>query len=168
MVPIKGDGNCFYRALSYQLFGTEDKHLMVRTILYRTENLNKKAFEPHLTNGVSLDEHLRALVSPPSWATQVELAAAASVLGVPLYYLEEKEIYEWNVVKPLSDKQQRPIVKAPEFPVLDEDTTLLRPAHFELFYQSNSHYDAIVDECSNKVCATPPPLSTSSSYLCIE
>ncbi len=163
-MPIKPDGNCFFRALSYQLFGTEDEHITIRTTLYRTEALNKKIFEHHLMNGASIDEHLQAIASPSSWATQVEVAAAASIFQVPVYYCkEENNLYKWNVVNPLTDKQQKPIVKCPKLPVLDENITLLKPTHFELFHFQNSHYDAIVSATTGTVCATPPPLSTSSS-----
>lgn len=163
MVSIKPDGNCFFRALSYQLFGTENEHVTIRTTLYRAEVLNKKIFEHHLMNGLSIDQHLQALASPHSWATQVEVAAAASVFQIPVYYCkEENGLYRWNVVKPLTDKQQRPIVKCPILPELDEDITLMKPTHFELLYFPNSHYDAIVSATTGGVCATPPLLSFSS------
>ena len=36
-----GDGNCLFRSLSYQLVGTEDEHISVRTLAARFENLNQ-------------------------------------------------------------------------------------------------------------------------------
>ena len=165
---MKPDGNCFFRALSYQLFGTEDQHIIVRTMLYRTVALNKTIFEPHHMNETSIEDHLKAMASN-AWATQVEVAAAASAFNVPVYYYKvENDQHEWNVMKPLTDKQQRPTVKCPPLPLMDEDITLLKPTHFELLYFHNSHYDAIVSVSTGQVCATPPPLCTSSSYIILE
>ena len=112
-----------------------------------------------------MEQHLTTLASPNSWATQVEVAAAASLFRIPVYYCsrEENGQYKWNVVKPLTDKRQRPIVKCPILPELDEDITMKDPTHFELLYFHNSHYDAIVSAATRGVSTTPPPLSTSSA-----
>ena len=119
-------------------------------------------------NKTSMKDHLKALASN-AWATQVEVAAAASVFNVPIYYCkEENDQHEWNVVKPLTDKQQRPTVKCPPLPLMDENVTLRKPTHFELLYFHNSHYDAIVSVSTGKVCVTPPLLCNSSSYIILE
>ena len=99
-----------------------------------------------------------------SWATQVEVAAAASVFQVPVYYCkQENNKYRWHVVKPLTDKHQQPIVKCPELPTLDDNITLLKPTHFELLYYENSHYDAIVSATTSTAHPTLPTLSKSNS-----
>ena len=125
---IEMDGNCFFRALSYELFGTQDQHLMIRTILYRTINLNQEVFDGLMMNGLSIDQHLKHLNSLNTWATQVEVAAAASVFHIPVYYCIEE--YKWNIVKPLTDRKQQSI-KCPILPELGDDFTLLRPNSFE-------------------------------------
>ena len=161
VIPIEPDGSCFFRAISYQLFGTQDYHVIVRTTLERAEHLNKKIFENLLMDGRSIDEHLKHLAIPHSWATQVEVVAAASVFQVPLYYCEKKNsVYKWNVVKALTDKNQRELVKCPVLPELDDSITLTRPTHFELLY-SNSHYDAIASTTTGTVPTTPPILSST-------
>lgn len=33
MIPIIGDGNCYYRSLSYCITGTEDQHLAIRILI---------------------------------------------------------------------------------------------------------------------------------------
>ena len=43
MHNVKADGNCFFRAISHQIFGNEELHLQVRTkaiqnILFTTED----------------------------------------------------------------------------------------------------------------------------------
>ena len=41
---MKGDGNCFYRAISYQLFGMQEEDYLVLSVISQVENLNKKNF----------------------------------------------------------------------------------------------------------------------------
>ena len=33
-IPIIGDGNCFFRAISYSLYKTQEKHIFLRKLLY--------------------------------------------------------------------------------------------------------------------------------------
>ena len=62
------------------------------------ENLNKDTFSRFLMPGINsetIDDHIRMISSPRTWATQVEVVAAASVFQVPLYYCtQDKNIYK--------------------------------------------------------------------------
>ena len=86
---------------------------MKRTVIYRTVNLNKEVFQGLMMNGLPIAQHLKHLDSQNTWATQIEVAAAASVFQIPVYYCAEENDnhYKWNIVKPLTDKKQQPIVK---------------------------------------------------------
>ena len=53
IVMMVGDGNCFYRGISYQLFGTQEEHPTVQSVVYRMENLNKEIFSTYLIPGVN-------------------------------------------------------------------------------------------------------------------
>ena len=161
------DGNCFFRGISYQLFGTQEEHSMVGSIVYHMENLNKDTFSRFLMPGVNsetINDHIKMMSSPRTWATQVEIVAAASVFQVPLYYCtQDKNVYKWNVVK-LFLNRECPL-KLPAFPQPNDSVTLLMLTHSELFYYDNYHYDAIVSSTTGKVSTTPPALSTSHSDL---
>jgi hypothetical protein len=155
IVTMDADGNCFFRGLSYQLFGTQEEHSMIKTIVYRMENLNKDTFSKFLMPGVNsetIDDHIKMISSPRAWATQVEVVAAATVFEVPLYYCtrDHSDVYKWNVVKPFVTDRECPL-KLPVFPQPNDSTTLLRPTHFELFYYDNCHYDAIVSTTTGEV-----------------
>jgi len=39
---MKQDGNCFYSALSFQLFGTQNEHGSVRLVIYKQNNIPKQ------------------------------------------------------------------------------------------------------------------------------
>ena len=84
------DGNCLFRALSHQLYGTDEHHLFLWTTLVRYENLNCSTFETYLIpsmNEYSIPSHCNKLASPGVWGTQVELVATATLTGKPVYLL---------------------------------------------------------------------------------
>ena len=72
----------------------------------------------------TIDDHIRTISSPQSWATQVKVAAAASVFQVPVYYCSKiKDSYKWNVVKPFFSHQCT--LKLPALPQPDDSITRL-------------------------------------------
>ena len=105
---IKGDGNCLFRALSHQLFGTEDHHLSLRTSLVRYELFNKQHFQGYLIpphDRKDISSHAIYMSAPDMWGTQVELKAAATMFGLPIYFLEKSARgYEWKVIHSLKDR----------------------------------------------------------------
>ncbi|XP_074650602.1 uncharacterized protein LOC141905580 isoform X2 [Tubulanus polymorphus] len=47
---IKGDGSCFFRAISYSICGTEQYHRAIRTEVLKHMRQNSDKFQPHLRN----------------------------------------------------------------------------------------------------------------------
>ena len=84
MIKIKQDGNCFYSALSFQLFGTQDEDLAVRNVAYTMVLLNKRILKPFFipTSKVQTFELCEHNWKPSIWATQVEVVAAATVFEI--------------------------------------------------------------------------------------
>lgn len=72
VVSIKPDGNCFYRAISYQLFGTEEEDSTIRSVISRVERLNKDVFSTFLIPAGNMEEHCMCtcVATPGTWATQ--------------------------------------------------------------------------------------------------
>ena len=162
-VTMKGDGNCFYRAISYQLFGTQEDHL-VRSVISQAENLNIMIFSNYLISGINkptIEEHINIVRLPGVWATQVE---AASVFEVPVYFCSQNKdlpCVNWKVVHPY--KISKHVLRIPEFPDIPEGVTLQKPTYFELLYYDSLHYNAIVSIDTGKVCLDPPqPANTHS------
>ena len=44
IVHVKADGNCFYKSISYELFGTQEEDYTVRSVITRMEKLKQKCF----------------------------------------------------------------------------------------------------------------------------
>lgn len=169
IISMKPDGNCFYRALSYELFGTQEEYDVVHGVVYRTEMYNKPIFATYLIPGhdeATIDDHVKKISVLGTWATQVEVVAAASAFEIPVYFYAKKpgsEYFVWNVVQPFSSTKKA--LKLPVFPEISEHISLQMPTHFELLYYDSLHYDAIVSEDTGKVCVDVPQLSDNHSEL---
>ena len=164
IIKIKRDGNCFYSSLSFQLFGTQNEDNSVRNVTSRMVLLNKNIFSTYFiptTNASTIDQHCQLNWISGTWATLVDVLAAATVFGVPVYFVSHtaKE-FKWNVIYPLKD----PRIRYPDFPDMQE-TTLLKPSHFELLYYENLHYDAIVAADTGRVSLHKPVLTETPNQI---
>ena len=81
---IIGDGNCFFRTISKELFGTEKFHPGLRQILVAFVTHNPSLFQAlDFTN--NFKKHCNKMSRNGIYATQVELQATATFLQLPLY-----------------------------------------------------------------------------------
>ena len=82
-LPIKPDGNCFYRAISFVIFGNEDNHGMVRNVcVYELcENLKlfSNLFNQHPLEG-DLESHILESCKKKTWANQFNIQAVSFFL----------------------------------------------------------------------------------------
>ncbi|EFP12534.1 CRE-DUO-3 protein [Caenorhabditis remanei] len=81
---IDGDGNCFFRAISWFLTGTEGHHKQVRKVLVEYMKNNQSALEKHCT-APSYERHVRDMSKDATWATGCEIAAISKLLNVNIY-----------------------------------------------------------------------------------
>ena len=103
---IKGDGNCFFRAISYYMHNTEKYHNNYRELAYQmclnsreeiknyfwSEKEDELEREQDLENKV--DEYLRELKKDGTWATDYEINKIALCLEANIIcYKEENEKY---------------------------------------------------------------------------
>ena len=100
---IKGDGNCFFRSISYIITGCEEQHEFVR----RTILIHMRAFG-HLLflwlNGRTIDNveeyiQLSGMENYGTWATDVEMFALSHLLGICLYTFDER-YSKWSRYSP--------------------------------------------------------------------
>ena len=107
---ITGDGNCFYRSLSYILYSHQDSHGHIRGQLADLVELNPTTFQTFVWQG-DVQDHVRHMREEGIWATQVEIAAAASYLGVPVFSCIPNPLtqhYYWVQFKPQADLKYPP------------------------------------------------------------
>ena len=79
---IKGDGNCFFRAVSVGLMGWEVGHLKIRQIV--CEHITTYGTYTHESEGKYYVNQNKMKVSR-TYATDVEIMAAAQIFGVDIY-----------------------------------------------------------------------------------
>lgn len=160
VVKMKKDGNCFYSALSFQLFGTQSEHGSVRHLINRTVSRNKSVFKPFFipsSNIKTVEDLCEQNWKSGIWATQVEVIAAATVFHVPIYFISPSATeFKWNVIHPLNNES----IRYPDYPEVDVDEkSFARPAHFELLYHQDYHYDAVVAQETGRVSTDAPILT---------
>ena len=86
---IIGDGNCFFRAVSFSLANSEDFHNVVRNAVCKHMLENRELFHPFLNNEHSVESHLTStqISQDGMWATEVEIFVTAHLLNVDILTL---------------------------------------------------------------------------------
>lgn len=62
--PTLGDGNCLFRALSDQLYGSDTYHLKLRHALCNWIESHKERYAPFVDDERGLDVHLQCMRQP--------------------------------------------------------------------------------------------------------
>ena len=125
---IKSDGNCFFRALSHQLTGFEDGHMVLRELIIDYISINREIYE------IAIDkQHFRCwndfihqMRQPGTFAD--EIALAASVL-----FLRRDII--------IHQRGQRPLIFKSSFPGANERQIHLAYDSIAVHYQALSSVD---------------------------
>ena len=93
----KGDGNCYFRSISYILSGTEDNHQTIRdqVVSHMTNNLTTK-LDNYMNQRVSTYLEQTSMDKDGIWATDAEIMATASLLGIDIVvYTQMGPAKEW-------------------------------------------------------------------------
>lgn len=84
--PITGDGNCFFRAVSYCLTSTENHHHVVRSGICNHILKNENKFQSFLrSDEASVKNHVSSMEKEGNWATEIEIFALAHMLSVDIF-----------------------------------------------------------------------------------
>jgi len=118
---VRGDGNCLFRALADQLYGSENHHGALRAQV--VDQL--KASQEHYSVVIPgrFDAYLAEMAQDGSWGDHVTLQAAADAFGKRIHLL--------------TDHETQGFIKV--FPRVQNSQKVLR-----LSFSSDLHYDSIV------------------------
>lgn len=129
-VPVEGDGNCFFRAISMCITGSETEHTRVREHITKHVGDNPDTYRTFLQSRGGMSQYLRVMRRDREWATDVEILAAATLLKtvIEVYFpcrINGRTEFRWQTFKPLNN----------------EDMT------YPVIYLSNKndHFDPVVD-----------------------
>lgn len=154
---ITGDGNCFFRSLSYIVSGNQDSHGHIRGQLVDLVQLNLTTFQTFVWQG-NVEDHARRMRREGIWATQVEIAAAASYLGMPIFSCTphpQTKNYYWVCFKPLANLTYPP----------NRVEVNLASQHIELCNTGGIHFDCVVRSDGCYSTDFPFEEETSHSYV---
>ncbi|XP_069103499.1 OTU domain-containing protein 1-like [Argopecten irradians] len=149
-IPIRADGNCFFRAISAIITGSESEHLRVRELITKHVSDHPDMYRTFLMSRGGMNEYLSNMRRPKEWATDVEILATATMLKsvVEVYFpCQIKGIteYRWQTFKPLDNPDMNhPAIyicnKNEHFePVLDVDPTFGTSRERPKNYRSAKH-----------------------------
>ena len=103
---VGGDGDCFFRAVSHQLYGDPEHHFEVRTagITYLRDN-PERFIESNTENSWLV--YLNNMSMPGTWADGIIIQAVADQLQLKLIIAETHEQFqEYSIVQPVLSTQQ--------------------------------------------------------------
>jgi len=129
IVPIDPDGNCLFRALSHQLYCTEDRHAELRRKCVEHMQEHRERFEIFCTS--DFDGHCRRMAMGGTWASELEIRALEEI-GDRLFLIYNSD-----------SKDAKPMPMQTNF---DESLLLgLKVNSVKLSYHAN-HYNSVFDQ----------------------
>ena len=101
-VVVRGDGNCFYRAIA--LWNDEisnEKHEEIRRLSSTLIGRNPKVFEPLLFSSTSVEDHVKNNKITGTWVENVDIFSCASLLERPIctFSSSEEKWYNFEPIK---------------------------------------------------------------------
>ncbi|XP_055808289.1 OVARIAN TUMOR DOMAIN-containing deubiquitinating enzyme 9-like [Solanum dulcamara] len=83
---VSGDGNCQFRSISDQIYGSSEHHRLVREQVVKQLKSNKELYEGYVPM-VEYDEYLNRVSKCGEWGDHVTLQAAADSYGVKIFVI---------------------------------------------------------------------------------
>ncbi|GAX84260.1 hypothetical protein CEUSTIGMA_g11683.t1 [Chlamydomonas eustigma] len=115
MVIMTGDGNCQFRALSNELFGTQEYHALVRKQVIQHIEDKSDEFIPFL--GEDFDAYVKAMSSSGTWGDELTLRAACDSYGAIVRCVTSEEQNWYISYEPLHRRLDRELFLAYISPV---------------------------------------------------
>ncbi|KAI8992808.1 hypothetical protein BD414DRAFT_535386 [Trametes punicea] len=93
-----GDGNCLFRALSDQLYGTPSYHLKLRQDICDWIEAHKERYAPFVEDERGLEHHLSCMRQPATYGGHLELSAFAHMTKRNVKVIQPGLVYviEWD------------------------------------------------------------------------
>ena len=137
----KRDGNCMFRAISDQVYGTEEKFNLIRQKCMDYILLEKDFFEEFIEGGKNFfDEYINLKRKNGVWGDDIELQALSELYNRPI------EIYS-NSIKPLRTfHESKKNFKRDESNIKKYNIIPIR-----LSYHGKNHYNSIIPKRTNVI-----------------
>ena len=96
---VTGDGNCFFRAISFCVSGNENNHLLVRKAIVVHLLKNKNRFETRVRDGfANVSDYVTKskVFQRGTWATEMEIMVLANLIETDIYIYDEQNA-KWSI-----------------------------------------------------------------------
>ena len=77
------DGNCFFRSISFLLYGTAKHYREIRASVCELIDLRREHYQPFMTNE-GVDDHLKSMRKNGTYADEIEIRGACYLFDLPL------------------------------------------------------------------------------------
>ncbi|KAK3096290.1 hypothetical protein FSP39_025381 [Pinctada imbricata] len=106
--PVRGDGNCFFRAICSLITGSESDHMDVRKAVTQHVSDHPNLYRTFLESRGGMTKYLNVMKQSREWATDTEIMATATLLKsvVMVYFpcqVGTRFEYRWQEFKPLDN-----------------------------------------------------------------
>ncbi|TRM58264.1 hypothetical protein BD626DRAFT_438394 [Schizophyllum amplum] len=91
--PTVGDGNCLFRALSDQLYGSASRHAQLRSRVCDWIGAHGDLYAPFVEDERGLDAHLRCMRENGTYGGHLELSAFAHMTGKNVKVIQPALVY---------------------------------------------------------------------------
>ena len=128
---VKGDGNCLFRAVSDQVYGTDEYYELLREKCMDYLVIMRRFFEPYI--GGDFDKYIKEKRKNQTWGDDIELEALSEIYSRPV------EIYKGN------DKPLKTFHENKYYSKYDTNSAInftLYP--IRLSYHKGNHYNSII------------------------
>lgn len=129
VVEVEGDGNCLFRAVSHQLYLSEDRHEELRAQCVSHMEQHRERFAPFCP--INFDDHLKQMKKPGCWADDLEIRALEEITDriICIYSSESRD----HTLTPMHTNFEDKKILAGVAPII-------------LSYHGQSHYNSVFDE----------------------
>lgn len=135
------DGNCFFRAISKEILGSEDYHRLIRIIICDFLLNHQQTFQTWLENGANqYQHHIELMRKNRTWATELEILAASTIFNCDLYIFTNSYIQNRN--------QGWKWIKFPPQEIHNTDIAYHLDGNIYLHHTWGNHYDRVVSAIS--------------------
>ncbi|KAH8831171.1 hypothetical protein DL96DRAFT_1705612 [Flagelloscypha sp. PMI_526] len=129
----QGDGNCLFRALSDQIYGTESRHAPLRAAICDYIAANKEKYGPFVEDERGIDVHLRCMRENGTYGGHLELVAFSHMSHRNMKIIQPELVMfiEWESGRADDDEQ----------PQLEIDESV--PETVYVAYHSWEHFSSV-------------------------
>ena len=151
-IVVRGDGNCFYRAISlWNDTNSDQNYHEIRSLVNQIMALFPDKFEPFLFQSPSMAQHLAKSTRSGTWAETVDIVACATLFQRSIFVYSMSQS-KWNRFKPvLQHHVTSPCLskKACQYPI----TLVLHDLN-----PATAHFNLLIPV--GHCCATPAPFNS--------